>query len=107
MAGDTEPPILLDKKRWLTLPVGLAVTAVIFLLTLGWKANGFLTSIQEENAATRRAMESLQSEVRASAAYRWTTGDMERWAYLLERSNRDLKLTVPDTRTVHTDRPGG
>lgn len=98
------PKFKWDKNRGLWIPLGVVGACVMFLLGAGWKANEFLTSINAEMAATRQAVESLKSEVRSSSNYRWTPGDMERWAYQLERVNRELKIIVPDTRQVMRDR---
>lgn len=96
-AGDE---VKITKGKSLVMPFSIAGAAVLFLVGSGWKANGFLTDIRQENRATREAVETLRLEIKTSSNYRWTISDMERWAFLLDRNNRDLKLAVPDPRTV-------
>jgi hypothetical protein len=96
-----DEPIRILKGRSLLIPFGAAAAAILTLLGAGWKANDFLNAIQEENRATRRAVEQLHVEVQKSNAYIWSVSDMERWAFQLERGNRDSHLTVPDVREVH------
>lgn len=104
-SADSAPPVTIKlNRRGVWIPLGLAGACVMFLLGAGWKANAFLTSIQNDITASRQSVESLRSEIRANANYRWTPGDMEHWAYQLEKANRDIKLTVPDTRQVMRDR---
>lgn len=108
LSTDSTPPISAtlkwNKNRGLWIPLGVVGACVMFLLGAGWKANEFLTSIQLEISASRHAVESLRAEVRATTVHRWTPGDMERWAYQLERDNRELKIVVPDTRQILRDR---
>lgn len=104
-SSDTESSIPINKNRSLVVPLGLAASAALALLGAGWKANEFMTEVRQQSVATRESVEALRSEMKATAVYRWTTADMERWAYLLERTNRELKLNVPDVRDVRP-RPG-
>lgn len=106
MSDDSAPQVKINKGRELVLPLGLVAAIALSLLTAGWKANELLTALREESAATRASVESLRAEFRKGQTYVWSVGDMERWAYQLERGNRDLKLSVPDVRDVHKDRAG-
>lgn len=99
---DSEPGLKISRGKSLVIPFGLLATVVGFLLFSGWKANAFLTEIQSETAACRAAVESLRGEMKSEASTRWTKNDMERWAYQLERINRDTKLNVPDPRMGQT-----
>jgi hypothetical protein len=52
-----------------------------------------VNELRSEVAEARR-------DIRAAYADRWSSTDMERWAYRLERDNRERPLVVPDVRTV-------
>lgn len=83
----------ISPKTQLTLTISGTVTLAGVLIGIGWHAANIMSEIKTEIAEIRR-------EMRSSNHDRWTTGDMERWSYSLERSNRERSLIVPDVRGI-------
>ena len=86
-------------------PVTLTISAigisVAMLVGTGWRAANAVRDLCDEVAGLRR-------DVAAIAADRWTAADMERWAFRLERSNREngVNLVVPDVTRELPRAPG-
>jgi hypothetical protein len=66
-------------------------TAVIFagsLIGFTWRVANTLSDIRQELSAMRRDVSDARRD-------QWTIRDQERWAFELERTNRNLPLFVP------------
>jgi len=66
------------------LPLGMAAALILAAVTCTW----YLSSLLNE----------IRSDVKSALNDRWSTSDMERWAYRLEKDNRETGIIVPDPR---------
>jgi hypothetical protein len=81
----------------LSLSIAGAITIAGALIGTGWRAANAVNELRSEVVELRR-------DLRSFAADRWTFGDMERWAYRLERDNRERPIAVPDVRIIRSER---
>lgn len=81
----------------LSLTIAGALTLGGFLIASSWRASNYLRDIRDEVADMRR-------EVQAMSNDQWSVSDQDRWAYQLEKLNRETGLKVPETRMRRQDR---
>lgn len=87
----------INQNTKVTLTIGGVIAAIIALIGVGWRAGGIMADIKGEITELRRDIILVSKD-------RWSTSDMERWAYRLERANREQALVVPDVRESKANR---
>jgi hypothetical protein len=82
-----------------TFTASAVIVGVAALVGVGWRAANAIRDVRDEVRDVRTEVKGLRDDVKNISAERWTYRDMERWAMMLERGNRD-KIVVPDPREV-------
>lgn len=76
-----------ESKVRLTVAAFLGCASLLVGAT--WRVAMYLSAIDGR-------LESIQREMAISVRERWTVMDQERWAFALERQNRERGLVVPE-----------
>jgi len=67
------------------VPLLVVVSLMIFIAGATWKTYATLEAIRTD-----------VREIKQAQAQSWTLAQQERWAFTMERENRDMRLFVPD-----------
>ena len=83
----------LSSETKVKLTVGVFISCAVTFTSGGWWCAMQVAGMREDVRA-------LRQELERSSRERWSVRDQERWAFNLERANRDKGIVVPD---VHVE----
>lgn len=78
------------------VPLGAACAVALAVIGGTWQISAAFNQFSSR-------LDRLEARIESSTADRWTASDMERWAYKLDKANRET-IAVPDPRSIRSDR---
>lgn len=91
-------------NRETLLPLGIVVALVMFIGGTMWSLSGaladFKADLKSQFNTLGKQLELMDRTWQYHLRADWVRSDMDKWAYLLEKANRNSRLVVPDPSSV-------